>query len=357
MKIILLYGGQSAEHDVSILSAFSVLNAIYYNYYQVQLVFISKEGQWVKGPLLEDKPISEEVLHLTWAKNNEPGDFTGVKIQPGEIQEEDAIVFPLLHGPNGEDGTIQGFLETIDMPYVGAGVLTSACGMDKIMTKYILQAAGIPQVPYVPVLKNQWKENPKQIFEHCEGSLLFPMFVKPANMGSSVGVSKAENRAELQQALEEAYRYDTRAIIEQGIEAREIEVAILGNEDVRTTVAGEIVKDVAFYDYNSKYIDNKIEMQIPAQVPDEVQEKAQEYAKKAYTMLGGSGLSRCDFFLTNKNELFLNELNTMPGFTQFSMYPSLWEKTGLPYGDLIEELIQLGLNRYKQRQSFLTDVE
>jgi D-alanine-D-alanine ligase len=357
LKIILLYGGQSAEHDVSILSAFSVLNAIYYNYYQVQLVFISKEGQWVKGPLLEDKPSSEEVLHLTWAKNNESGDFTGVKIQPGEIQEEDAIVFPLLHGPNGEDGTIQGFLETIDMPYVGAGVLTSACGMDKIMTKYILQAAGIPQVPFVPVLKNQWKENPKQIFEHCEGSLLFPMFVKPANMGSSVGISKAENRAELQQALEEAYRYDTRAIIEQGIEAREIEVAILGNEDVRTTVAGEIVKDVAFYDYNSKYIDNKIEMQIPAQVPDEVQEKAQEYAKKAYTMLGGSGLSRCDFFLTNKNELFLNELNTMPGFTQFSMYPSLWEKTGLPYGDLIEELIQLGLNRYNQRQSFLTDVE
>ncbi|KAF1305671.1 D-alanine--D-alanine ligase [Enterococcus saccharolyticus] len=357
MKIILLYGGQSAEHDVSILSAFSVLNAIYYNYYQVQLVFIAKDGQWVKGPVLTEKPTSKDILHLTWSTNGASGDFTGTAIQPGDIKEEDAIVFPLLHGPNGEDGTIQGFLETIDMAYVGAGVLTSACGMDKIMTKYILQAAGIPQVPYVPVLKNQWKENPKQIFEQCEGTLLYPMFVKPANMGSSVGISKAENREELQQALEEAYRYDNRAVIEQGIEAREIEVAILGNEDVRTTMAGEIVKDVAFYDYNSKYIDNNIVMQIPAQVPDEVQEKAQEYAKNAYIMLGGSGLSRCDFFLTNKNELFLNELNTMPGFTQFSMYPSLWEKTGLQYGDLIEELIQLGLNRYKQRTNFLTDVK
>lgn len=352
MKIILLYGGKSAEHEVSILSAFSVLNAIYYDYYHVQLVFISKTGEWVKGPVLTEKPVSDTVLKLTWNQV----DATGQLIQPGDIKEEDAIVFPLLHGPNGEDGTIQGFLETINMPYVGAGVVTSACGMDKIMTKYILQAAGIPQVPYVPVLKHQWKENPKQVFEQCEGSMLYPMFIKPANMGSSVGISKAENREELQYALEEAYKYDTRAVIEQGIEAREIEVAILGNEDVRTTMAGEIVKDVAFYDYQSKYIDNKIEMQIPAEVPDDVQQKAQEYAKKAYTMLGGSGLSRCDFFLTSKNELFLNELNTMPGFTQFSMYPSLWEQTGLQYGDLIEELIQLGMNRFKQRQALLMDV-
>ncbi|MEQ3445598.1 D-alanine--D-alanine ligase [Enterococcus cecorum] len=351
MKITLLYGGQSAEHEVSILSAFSVLNAIYYDYYQVQLVYITKNGQWVKGPLLTQKPESQEVLHLTWEGEGKMGQI----INPGAIKEEGTIVFPLLHGPNGEDGTIQGFLETLKMPYVGTGVLASACGMDKIMTKYVLQAGGIPQVPYVPVLAMQWKQNPQLIFEHCEGSLLYPMFVKPANMGSSVGISKAENRDELEAALNEAFLYDTRVIIEQGIEAREIEVAVLGNEDVRTTMAGEIVKDVAFYDYNSKYIDNKIVMQIPAQVPDEVQQKAQEYAKKAYTMLGGSGLSRCDFFLTNKNELFLNELNTMPGFTQFSMYPSLWEKMGLPYGDLIEELIQLGLNRFNQRQILITE--
>lgn len=357
MKIILLYGGQSAEHDVSILSAFSVLNAVYYNYYQVQLVYITKEGQWIKGPLLSEKPASKEVLALTWtAAEGETKAISGELIMPCQIKEENAIVFPLLHGPNGEDGTIQGFLETIDMPYVGAGVLTSACGMDKITTKYLLQAAGIPQVPFVPVLKSQWKENPKKIFEQCEGTLLYPMFVKPANMGSSVGISKADNREELQIALQEAYKYDARVVIEQGIDAREIEVAILGNEDVRTTVAGEIVKEVAFYDYNSKYIDNNITMEIPAQVPDDVQVKAQDYAKLAYTMIGGSGLSRCDFFLTSKNELFLNELNTMPGFTQFSMYPALWEATGLQYGDLIEELIQLGMNRYEQRQKFLIEI-
>ena len=307
MKITLLYGGRSAEHEVSILSAFSVLNAIYYNYYQVQLVFITKEGQWVKGPLLTEKPASKDVLHLSWDPSGQTEEgFTGKVINPGEIKEEGAIVFPVLHGPNGEDGTIQGFLETLNMPYVGAGVLTSACAMDKIMTKYILQAAGVPQVPYVPVLKNQWKENPKKVFDQCEGSLLYPMFVKPANMGSSVGITKAENREELQNALATAYQYDSRAIVEQGIEAREIEVY----------------------------------------------QKAQEYAKLAYTMLGGSGLSRCDFFLTNKNELFLNELNSMPGFTEFSMYPLLWENMGLKYGDLIEELIQLGMNRYHQRQSF-----
>lgn len=357
MKIVLLYGGRSAEHDVSVLSAFSVLQAVYYEYYSVQLVYITKSGQWVKGPLLTEKPRKKEILDLTWSEDGS-GEYehTGKLIEPSTIKEEDAVAFPLLHGPNGEDGTIQGFLETIDMPYIGTGVLASAAGMDKIMTKYVLQAAGIPQVPYVPVLIHQWRENPKQIFEQCEGTLLYPMFVKPANMGSSVGISKAENREELQRALQEAYKYDTRAVVEQGIDAREIEVAVLGNEDVRTTPAGEIVKDVAFYDYNSKYIDNKIVMQIPAEIPEDVHAKAQDYAKRAYTMLGGSGLSRCDFFLTNKNELFLNELNTMPGFTQFSMYPSLWEKAGLKYGDLIEELIQLAMKRHEQRRAFMTDV-
>lgn len=355
MKITLLYGGKSEEHDVSVLSAYSILNAIYYNYYQVQLVFISKEGDWIKGPLLTEKPKNESVLRLNWSKDSQVdnwNEYTGKMIAPCDIKEEDTIVFPVLHGPNGEDGTIQGFLETLGLPYVGAGVLASANAMDKIMTKYLLQTAGIPQVPYVPVLRSNWKENPKKVFEQCEGSLIYPVFVKPANMGSSVGINKAETRQELQQALEEAYRYDSRAIVEQGIEAREIEVAILGNEDVRTTLPGEIVKDVAFYDYNSKYIDNQITMQIPAEVPEEVYQKAREYAKKAYTLLDGSGLSRCDFFLTSKNELFLNELNTMPGFTEFSMYPLLWENMDLKYSDLIEELIQLGLNRFKQRQGF-----
>src|SRR5699024_8943656 len=211
LKIILLYGGKSAEHEISILSAFSVLGAIYYNYYQVQLVYITKDGQWVKGPLLTEKPVSEKVLHLNWEDSDSPHHL----INPGQIKEDDAIILPILHGPNGEDGTIQGFLETIDMPYVGAGVMTSAACMDKIMTKYVLYALGIPQVPYVPVLKSQWRENPKKIFEQCEGTLLYPMFVKPANMGSSVGITQAKDRQELQEALIEAYKYDSRVVIEQ----------------------------------------------------------------------------------------------------------------------------------------------
>jgi D-alanine-D-alanine ligase len=224
--------------------------------------------------------------------------------------------------------------------------------MDKIMTKHLLQVAGIPQVPYVAVIKNTWLENPKQIFDQCEGTLLYPVFVKPANMGSSVGISKAESRVELQAALTEAFKYDSRAIVEQGIDAREIEIAVLGNDDVRTTLPGEIVKEVAFYDYNEKYINNTIQMDIPAKVDPAIMAKAREYAKLAYQSLDASGLSRADFFLTAKGELFLNELNTMPGFTEFSMYPLLWENMGLKYTDLVEELIKLAELRFAQRQSF-----
>lgn len=344
MRIILIYGGKSAEHDVSILSAFSILKAIYFDYYEVQLIYITKEGQWLKGPCLKSQPESEEILKLTIE--------TGQLIEPSNIKEENSIVFPMLHGPNGEDGTIQGVFEMLDMPYVGGGVLASACGMDKIMTKHILQQVGVPQIPFVAVIKTKWKEKPQEIFDHCEGALIYPMYVKPANMGSSVGISKAENREELQKAIEEAFRYDRRVVVEQGIEAREIEIGVLGNDEVRTTVAGELVKTVDFYDYESKYLNNEVTMQIPADIPEKIHEQAREYAERAYLTLDGSGLSRCDFFLTSNNELYLNEINTMPGFTPFSMYPLLWQEMGLQYGDLIEELIQLGLMRHQQKQDF-----
>ncbi|MGX7031490.1 D-alanine--D-alanine ligase [Vagococcus zengguangii] len=347
MKIIALYGGKSAEHDISILSTFSMLQAFYYDYYQVQLVHITKEGKWFRGPLLTQAPEAIETLHL----NNET--FEEIKI--GDIVEENAVVFPILHGPNGEDGTIQGMLETLNMPYVGTGVLSSACGMDKIMTKHILQQIGIPQVPYVALSKVEWLADQEKVFEKCEGSLIYPMFVKPANLGSSVGISKADTKEELQAAIETALKYDRRIVVEQGIDAREIEIGVLGNDEVRTTLAGEIVKDVAFYDYESKYIDNQVTLQIPAEIPAEIHEQAREYAKNAYIALDGSGLSRCDFFLTSNNELYLNELNTMPGFTQFSMYPLLWQEMGLKYGDLIEELIQLALNRHKEKQALANE--
>ncbi|EST90182.1 D-alanine--D-alanine ligase [Vagococcus lutrae] len=342
MKIIALYGGQSAEHEISILTAYSMLQAFYYNYYQVQLVYITREGQLLKGPLLTEAPKLEEDLHLT-VDNAETISFC-------DLVEEDTLVFPMLHGPNGEDGKIQGMLETLNMPYVGAGVLASACAMDKIMTKLVLQQIGIPQLPFVAVTKNDWRKDQEEVFRHCEGSLVYPMFVKPANLGSSVGISKAENQEELKASIDLALQYDHRVVVEQGIEAREIEIAVLGNEEVRTTLAGEIVKTVDFYDYDAKYINNDVTLQIPADIPEEIHEQARAYAEKAYLALDGSGLSRCDFFLTNNHDLFLNELNTMPGFTPFSMYPLLWQEMGLKYGDLIEELIQLGLMRHQAKQ-------
>ncbi|MDR2832991.1 MAG: D-alanine--D-alanine ligase [Streptococcaceae bacterium] len=351
-KLIVLYGGRSAEHEISMISAFNVLNNIDYRYYEVQLVFITKEGEWIKGPVLNVKPAYESTLKLSYATSefDRSEDYTGTRIEPSAIYEAGAMVFPVLHGPNGEDGTIQGFLETLKMPYVGCGVLASASGMDKIMTKYVLQVAGIPQVPYVPVMKFTYKQAPLRIFEKCEGQLRYPMFIKPANMGSSVGISKAESRIELQKALEEAFKYDTRVIVEQAVDAREIEVAILGNDDVRTSEAGELIKDVPFYDYNAKYIDNKVTMQIPANVDSEIMKLARQYAKEAYEMIDGSGLARCDFFLTKNNELYLNELNTMPGFTQYSMYPLLWKNMGLEYGDLVEVLLYLAEKRFEARQ-------
>ncbi len=342
MKISLIYGGKSAEHDVSILSAFSILQSIYYNYYEVQLVYVTKDGSWFKGKTYKEAPLVKEELHLS-LNNAQP-------ILPSDLKEKNTVIFPVLHGPNGEDGTVQGLFEVLNMPYVGCGVLASACAMDKIIAKQLFQQAGIPQLPYVAVTKNDYVDAREEVIAECVGTLIFPMFVKPANMGSSVGVSRATNEEELISAIEEALLYDQRVVVEQGIEARELEVAVLGNSEVRTTLAGEIVKDVDFYDYESKYIDNQVTLQIPASILDEMQERMQEYAKKAYQTIDGSGLSRCDFFLTANNEIFLNEVNSMPGFTPFSMYPLLWKEMGLNYSDLLEELIQLALLRFEKRQ-------
>ncbi|TFJ42794.1 D-alanine--D-alanine ligase A [Carnobacterium divergens] len=357
MKIFLIYGGKSAEHDVSILTAFSITKEIYYKYYDVEPIYITKSGKWLQGMTLESPVINADALKFEEADEavlaiKEGAISTGVEISPTSIKQEDAVIFPVLHGPNGEDGTIQGLFEVIGMPYVGAGVLASACGMDKIISKYLFQQAGLPQVPYVPVLKNNWSTDAEKVFMQCEGTLLYPMFVKPANMGSSVGISKAENREELIEAIEEALKYDRRIVVEQGIEARELEVAVLGNSDIHTSVPGEIVKTVDFYDYDSKYINNEVTLQIPAKVTEDVSIRLREYAARAFQTLDGSGLSRCDFFLTSNDEIFINEVNTMPGFTQFSMYPLLWENTGLGYGDLVEELIQLALRRFEERQAF-----
>lgn len=358
MKVFLIYGGKSAEHDVSILTAHSIVKEIYYEYYDVIPIYITRKGDWIQGETLYGPVEHSEFLRL--AENAEASMATeegslsyGVKITPAAIQSEDAVIFPVLHGPNGEDGTVQGLFEVLDMPYVGCGVLASAAGMDKITSKQLFQQAGLPQVPYVPVFKFDWNNDQEKIFMRCEGSLIYPMYVKPANMGSSVGISKASNRDELIEAINKALLYDHRIVVEQGVEAREIEIAILGNSDVHTSVPGEIVKKIDFYDYEEKYINNAVNLQIPAELPEELVAKLQNYASKAFRIIDGTGLSRCDFFVTSNNEIYLNEVNTLPGFTKFSMYPLLWEYTGLKYSDLVEELIQLALKRHSEKINYV----
>ena len=342
MKVFLIYGGKSAEHDVSIISAYHILQEIYYEYYQVIPVYITTEGEWVKGTSIDQK---EQVPTLSELRegNGEPFDFQELK------EEDDCVVFPVLHGPNGEDGTVQGLFEVLNVPYVGAGVLASSAGMDKIVSKVLFENAGIPIVPYETVTPTDWEAHPEEVIERVTDSLPYPMYVKPANLGSSVGISEVKDADELKAGIELAFEYDHRILIEKGITGQEVEVAVLGNEDVHTSVVGALVKENQFYDYNSKYLDDNVKLQIPAELPQELSKKIREYATKAFIAIDGSGLSRVDFFVTAEEEIYINEINTFPGFTPISMYPKLWEETGLAYGDVIEELLQLALQRHENR--------
>ncbi|MFU2163261.1 D-alanine--D-alanine ligase [Streptococcus pluranimalium] len=342
--LILLYGGRSAEREVSVLSAQSIMRAINYEKFQVKTYFISQKGAFIKTQEFSCQPDDNEELMTNQTISLDQ------QIKPSDIYQEDAVVFPVLHGPMGEDGSMQGFLEVLGMPYVGTNVLSSSLAMDKITTKQVLESVGIPQVAYTVYIEGNDLE---AFLVKTMETLDFPIFVKPANMGSSVGISKAENESELRAAIAEALTFDSRILLEQGVTAREIEVGLLGNTEVKTTEAGEVIKDVAFYDYKAKYIDNKITMSIPAAIPADVMSQMRRYAETAFKTLGGCGLSRCDFFYTESGDIFLNELNTMPGFTQWSMYPLLWENMGLAYADLIEELVRLAQEMYDKRESHL----
>lgn len=358
MKIFLLYGGKSEEHDIAILSAHSIIQNIYYDFYEVQPVFITREGDWLKGRLISKKEEIPGVEDMTLVLPDDDQAETanvGIAMSIDELKEEDSIAFPVLHGPNGEDGTIQGLFETIGIPYVGCGVLASSTGMDKSVSKVLFQEAGLPQVPYEKVWRRQWESDENEVVLRCEAAMTYPMFVKPSNLGSSVGISQCSDRDTLKSGIQEAFRFDRTIVVEQGIEAKEVEVALLGNDDIHTSVLGELVKRQGFYDYESKYIDNTVEMKIPADTDEEVSHTVRDYASRAFAAIEGSGLARADFFVTENDEIFINEVNTFPGFTQFSMYPSLWEATGLSYSDLIEELIQLGLQRFNERQGYFSE--
>jgi len=391
LRVGILFGGRSGEHEVSLLSAASVFNAIDKNKYEVVPIGITKEGHWVTAAdaerLLKGEFSHHEERHL---RAGDPETTPGAAVLargeavvvPPEPQQHggslaafqtDAsahslvrraadrainvdIVFPVLHGTFGEDGTIQGLLELADMPYVGAGVLGSAAGMDKDVMKSLFRAAGLPIVKHVTFLRSDWGADSKKVQKLVESKLKYPVFVKPANLGSSVGISKAHDRKELGPAIEEAAKFDRKIVIEQGVggkrqKAREIECSVLGNDQPEASLPGEIVPSKEFYDYNAKYLDEGSELIIPAKLTKTETKKVQQLAIGAFKAVDCSGLARVDFLMEpNSRNIYLNEINTMPGFTSISMYPKLWAASGVSYPKLIEKLIGLGLKRYEEKK-------
>lgn len=358
MKLYLIYGGASIEHDVSITSAFSIAEAIPYEKYTVIPVYLTKDGNFIAGPVLKKAPARRESLimeigELPIISDDIDVSSTGKVIQPTDFDRSDSIVFAPIHGTQGEDGTLEGLFETLNIAYVGNDVLASATASDKIVSKIIFEAAGLPQVNYVPVILSAWKKSKSETVDVCLKKLDFPMFVKPSNGGSSLGIVMVEKESEIESAIDEAFKYDDRVIVESGLEhIREFAVGILGNGDFKVSEVGEVIKDREFYDYESKFVDGKIKLDIPAsQISSEISNQMKDLAARGFEAIGGKGLARFDFFLSQDNQVFLNELQTMPGFTEFSMYPFLWQASGVPYTELIERLITLGLERFSIKQN------
>jgi len=360
LRVGVVFGGRSGEHEVSLTSVKGIMEAMDKNKYEVVPIGITKTGQWLVGG-----DIHQQLLEAAAGHPVIEAGFKPASIEPSSVENALAlpisatgpldVIFPVLHGPLGEDGTVQGFLELVGIPYVGAGVTASAAGMDKAVCKDIFRAHGLPIVTHRVFLRKQWQNNPQAVIDECEAAMTYPMFVKPANLGSSVGVHKAKNRAELWVGLEDAARYDRKLIVEQGLDAREIEVSVLGNDDPIASVPGEIIPSREFYSYAAKYIDNSSELLIPAPLSPEHTELIQQLAIMAFKALDCAGLARCDMLLEKATgEVFINEVNTMPGFTPISMYPKLWEASGLSYGELINRLIELALERYEDKQQSQT---
>jgi D-alanine-D-alanine ligase len=388
IRVGILFGGKSGEHEISLLSAASVSKAIDQNKFEVVPIGITKEGRWVTSA------DAERLLHGTPGEGaratlraGDPQATPGAAvlhngeavIVPPEPQKSGAatmtpfqsdgltrrasdrainvdVIFPVLHGTFGEDGTIQGLLELAEIAYVGAGVLGSAAGMDKDVMKSLFRAAGLPIVKHVSFLRGQWKAAPKKIKKLVESKLKYPVFVKPANLGSSVGISKAHEANELGPAIDEAAKFDRKIVVEEGVggkknKAREIECAVLGNDQPEASVPGEIVPGAEFYDYSAKYLDEGSQLIIPAKLSQAETRKVQRLAVAAFRAVDCAGLARVDFLMDPKTrKIYLNEINTMPGFTSISMYPKLWAATGVPYPELIERLIKLGMERHQEKK-------
>lgn len=351
-KLGLLYGGKSAEHKVSMRTAMAVIKALDLTKFDIFPIYITEQGQWIKGPQLLAPVESVNELAFSQAEENAAG-VLSPNLFTVEIDGENAqldVIFPLLHGPNGEDGTVQGLLELLNLPYVGNGVLASSAGMDKVVMKNIFAQAGLAQVDYVWFVRKEWEKDKELAYKKVEEALGYPCFVKPANLGSSVGISKCNNREELEKAFQDAFQFDRKIIVEQGVTAREIEIAVLGNDEPACSIAGEIVPKASFYDYEAKYEDNSTGLIIPADITEAQFAEMKELAIKSFKALDCSGLVRADFFLTQAGEWLINEVNTMPGFTPVSMFPLLWNETGVDYPQLIEKLVQLAQERHAEKQ-------
>src|SRR6202521_588288 len=387
LRVGILFGGRSGEHEVSLLSAASVLQAIDKDKYEVVPIGITKDGRWLTAGDAENLLQGKLVIEPRHLRAGDPeatqpaavlarGESVVVPPEPVRRQsglvpfQTDAhltrrasdrainvdLIFPVLHGTFGEDGTIQGLLELADMAYVGAGVLGSAAGMDKDIMKSLFIAAGIPIVKHVTLLRSEWETNSKKVQKLVESKLKYPVFVKPANLGSSVGIRKAHDRNELGAAIEEAAKFDRKIVIEQGVggckqKAREIECSVLGNDTPEASLPGEIVPSTEFYDYNAKYLEEGSQLIIPAKLTKAETKEVQQLAIGAFKAVDCAGLARVDFLMDPKSrKIYLNEINTMPGFTSISMYPKLWAASSLSYHDLIGRLIQLGLERHEEKK-------
>ena len=340
----ILFGGQSGEHEVSLMSAQSVLSAIDRNRYNVIPIGIDKNGRW----------LLENPLPRLQAGESAPPEAPSWP-DPAQLAGLD-IIFPVLHGPYGEDGVIQGFFELADIPYVGNGVLASSLAMDKSASKQIFAAYGLPQIPWQTVSSSQLRAAPAYTIARLEVLLDYPLFTKPANLGSSVGIRKVHDRTELLAGLREAAEYDIIIVVEQAVpHVREIEVSVMGNEHPRASLPGEIIPSNEFYDYEAKYLSGSSQERLPAPISPQLTAQVQDMAVRAFKAIQGRGLARVDFLLNDATgEIFLNEVNTMPGFTNISMFPKLWGISGISYPELIHQLIQLGFERYRQKKTLRT---
>jgi D-alanine-D-alanine ligase len=359
LRVGILFGGRSGEHEVSLTSATSVLKALDPDKYEVVLIGITRDGGWrwgvpageadakaLRDALDQGKPVTPSVdpSHPGLVPLDSPSSSAG---SGGNVVD---VIFPVLHGTFGEDGTVQGVLELAGIPYVGAGVLGSAAGMDKDVMKRLFRDAGLPVVPWVLALRGEWEREPARVRRQIEREIGYPLFVKPANLGSSVGISRVAQARKLAAALDLAAEYDRKILVEKAVDAREIECSVLGNDRPQASVPGEVIPVNEFYDYEAKYIKEGSELIIPAKLTPRQTKQVREFSVRAFQAIDGAGMARVDFLLDRRTgRVFVNEINTIPGFTPISMYPKMWEASGIPYPKLVDRLIELAFERQQEK--------